>query len=115
MQGGEVMTLTPTDIQCMAAGYPAPAPGYEWVFGPQWFEPWQRRKDMAERNELVGALAEALHRAARASVAKGAQYRPGEQIDMDVETAWRGVAEGLVNLIEKVVAERQGRTDVRRS
>jgi hypothetical protein len=101
------MTLTPTDLHLMANGYPAPVPGYEWVLDPHTFEPWQRRKDMADRNELVGALAEALHRAARVSVAKGAQYRAGENIDTDAEGAWRAVAEGLVKLMEKVVDERQ--------
>jgi len=70
---------------------------------------------MTERAELTAALAEAFQQAARASVAKGAQYRPGEPLNLDTESLWRAVADGLVNLIEKVVAERQGRNDVRKS
>lgn len=62
---------------------------------------------MAERNELVGALAEALRQAARASVARGADYRPGEQLNLDTESLWRGAAEGLVKLVEKIIDEHQ--------
>lgn len=62
---------------------------------------------MTDRAELVDALAEALRQAARASVAKGAQYVPGEPLNLDVESLWKGVAEGLVKLVEKVIDERR--------
>ena len=70
---------------------------------------------MTERAEMVGALAEALQIAARASVGRGAQYAQGEPINLDTESLWRGVADGLVRLIEKVVDERLGKRDVERS
>jgi hypothetical protein len=62
---------------------------------------------MAERHELVAALALAFEQAVRASVAKGAQYVEGEQINLDTKTLWEGVAEGLVKVVEKVIEERQ--------
>ncbi len=99
------MTLTPTDIQCMAAGYPRPVPGYEWVFDPHTFEPWQRMKDMTDRAELIDALAAALQQASRASVAKGAQFVQGEQINLDTESLWHAVATGVASIIDRVVDE----------
>jgi len=44
--------------------------------------------------------------AARASVAKGAQYAPGENISTDAEGAWRVVAETLVKIAESSIIEK---------
>jgi len=109
------MALTPTDIQCMAVGYPRPIPGYEWVFDPQWFEPWQRKKDMTDRAELIDALASAMQQAARASVAKGAQFAQGEQINLDTESLWHAVATGVASIIDRVVEEKLERGNVERT
>ena len=109
------MTLTSTDLQCMQHGYPAPIPGYEWVFDPHTFEPWQRMKDMTDRAELIDALATALQQASRASVAKGAHYVPGEQINLDTESLWHAVATGVTSIIDRVVEERLEKRDVKRT
>lgn len=67
---------------------------------------------MADRSELVGALAEALQLAARASVAKGAQYVPGEQINLDVESLWHAVATGMASIVDRVVEEKLAKKEV---
>lgn len=56
--------------------------------------------------KVIAALAEMMSQAARASVAKGAQFAPGENISTDADGAWRGVAEVVVKLVEATVRER---------
>lgn len=58
-----------------------------------------------QRAKVVSELGSRLAQAARASVARGAQYAPGEQISADAEGAWAGIAEHLVSLVEIEVRE----------
>lgn len=48
------------------------------------------------KHELVSQLAQLLEHAARASVARGAMYDPGENITRDAAAEWRKVAEFLL-------------------
>ena len=71
------------------------------------------------RNDIITALGQTLEDAVRTSVAKGAQYAPGEPISTDTTTVWRSVAETLVNLVEvtidnRIPRDKQDRTDVER-
>jgi hypothetical protein len=36
-----------------AGGLPPPEPGFEWVFDPNTFEPWQRKKDEPPLNSVA--------------------------------------------------------------
>jgi hypothetical protein len=56
--------------------------------------------EMSDREKMVDLLGSMFHQAARASVAKGAQYAPGENISTDAEGAWKLVAETLVRIAE---------------
>ena len=49
---------------------------------------------------MVAALGDMLEQAARASVARGATYDPGEKIQLDSKDAWQQVAETIMRLIE---------------
>jgi hypothetical protein len=60
---------------------------------------------MTDRNKVIGTLGDMLYQAARASVAKGAVYDPGDNISQDAEAAWRGIAEAIVGFVEQRVAE----------
>lgn len=53
-----------------------------------------------QRVRIIDELGSRMAQAARASVAKGAQYEPGENISTDAETAWRLIAESLVSMVE---------------
>jgi len=69
------------------------------------------------RNDIITALGTTLEDAVRTSVAKGAQYQPGENISTDTTTVWRSVAETLVTMVEimireKGLAPKPGSTDV---
>ena len=64
------------------------------------------------RDELVEALADGLHQAARVSIARGEQYVQGEQVNTDAVGAWRAVASALVKVVEKVIDERQPKPEV---
>ena len=58
------------------------------------------------RDDIIATLGQTLEDAVRTSVAKGAQYQPGENISTDTTTVWRNVAETLVNLVEIMVREK---------
>lgn len=61
--------------------------------------------DKTKRDKIVGTLGDMMYQAARASVSKGAIYNPGENISQDAEGAWRGIADTIVNLVEKGLVE----------
>lgn len=67
---------------------------------------------MEQREQLVEALAEAFQHAARASVARGANYEPHEQINTDTAGAWRAVAMGLAQVVDRIVEERFSQQEV---
>jgi len=56
---------------------------------------------MSERNKTIGMLGELLYQAARASVAKGAQYDEGENIKTDARAAWAGIAETIIDYVDQ--------------
>lgn len=53
-----------------------------------------------DRQRVIIELGSRMEQAARASVARGAQYDPGENISTDTEAAWKAIAESLVNMVE---------------
>lgn len=61
---------------------------------------------MKEREQIVSGLGDLLFQAARASVAKGAMYEPGESIILTAESVWQQVAETLVRVVEATVDDR---------
>jgi len=61
---------------------------------------------MPDREKIIDLLGTMFAQAARASVAKGAQYAPGENISTDAEGAWRVVAETLVKIAESSIIEK---------
>jgi len=52
-------------------------------------------------SEFAQKLGRALKAAARASVARGAQYNPGEPIILDDDKAWDSVAQHLTDYIDR--------------
>lgn len=59
------------------------------------------------RDKVVEDLGKLLEDAARTSIAKGAQYHPGEPITFTTEAVWQRVAKNLIKLIEVVVEEQK--------
>lgn len=57
------------------------------------------------RTKIISTLGDMLAQAARASVARGAAYEPGERINIDAPDAWNAVAETIVKLVEAKVEE----------
>ena len=60
---------------------------------------------MIDRKQAIGTLGDMLYQAARASVAKGAIYDPGENISQDAESAWHGIAEAIVSYVDQRLIE----------
>jgi hypothetical protein len=58
-----------------------------------------------DKEKTIGTLGEMLYQAARASVAKGAIYEPGDHISTDAEAAWRGIAEAIVGIVDAKFSE----------
>jgi len=70
---------------------------------------------MADRQRVIGTLGQMMYQAARASVAKGAIYDPGEHISQDAETAWKGIAEAIIEIIEQgIVAKNEEGKEIQR-
>lgn len=60
---------------------------------------------MADHTDFADKLGIALERAARASVAAGAQYEPGETIHFDSKEAWKVLAKHLCEYIDERINE----------
>jgi hypothetical protein len=60
-----------------------------------------------DKDKVITDLGKLLEDAVRTSVAKGAQYDPGEDISLDTNTAWLRVAKNLVKLCEVIVEEQR--------
>lgn len=60
---------------------------------------------MLDRNQAIDALGGMMYQAARASVAKGAVYEPGDNVSTDAAAAWRGIAEAIVGFVEQRIVE----------
>lgn len=65
---------------------------------------------MSSRENIIKELGSMLNQAARASVAKGAAYEPGENISLDSQAAWNGVAETLVKMVEVMAKQEPSET-----
>lgn len=52
-------------------------------------------------SDFAKKLGRAMKEAARASVAGGAQYTPGENIITDPDAAWNSVAQHLIEYIDR--------------
>ena len=59
------------------------------------------------REKVIDTMGDLMFQAARASITQGAMYDPGESIQNDAKSAWRGIAGALVKMVEEMIKEKQ--------